>query len=66
MENLIWKKRIPTDDVLKRMKVQVASKCYCSKEGQEETIAHLLLTAPIATKLWEHFATCAVLNIEGL
>lgn len=25
----VWRQRIPTDDVLKRIRVHVVSKCYC-------------------------------------
>ncbi|KAH0661911.1 hypothetical protein KY284_026842 [Solanum tuberosum] len=62
----VWRKRIPTDDVLKKMKVNMVSKCYCCDVGEEETIHHLFLTAPIAQQLWNHFASCAGINIEGL
>ncbi|KAK6802403.1 hypothetical protein RDI58_000183 [Solanum bulbocastanum] len=47
----IWDKRITNDDNLKRMRVQVVSKCYCCEKGEIETMSHLLLTAPIAQKL---------------
>ncbi|KAH0701736.1 hypothetical protein KY290_016740 [Solanum tuberosum] len=62
----IWRQRIPTDDVLKRMRVHVVLKCYCCNEGKEETMQHLFLTAPIAQKLWKHFASCAGISIEGV
>uniref|UniRef100_M1BXK5 RNase H family protein n=1 Tax=Solanum tuberosum TaxID=4113 RepID=M1BXK5_SOLTU len=62
----VWRKRIPTDDVLKKMKINMVSKCYCCNVGEEETIQHLFLTAPIAQQLWNHFASCAGINIEGL
>ncbi|XP_049388499.1 uncharacterized protein LOC125852859 [Solanum stenotomum] len=62
----VWRKRIPTDDVIKKMKVYMASKCYCCNVGEEETIQHIFLTALIAQKLWNHFASCAGINIEGL
>ncbi|KAK4736469.1 hypothetical protein R3W88_000166 [Solanum pinnatisectum] len=45
-----------TDDNLKRMRVQVASKCYCCEKGEIETMSHLLLT----------FASCVGININGL
>ncbi|KAK4721618.1 hypothetical protein R3W88_011851 [Solanum pinnatisectum] len=62
----VWKRRIATDDNLKRMRLQVVSKCYCCEHGEMETMTHLLLTAPIAQRLWKQFASCAGLNIEGM
>ncbi|KAH0696182.1 hypothetical protein KY289_013664 [Solanum tuberosum] len=62
----VWRQRIPTDDVLKRMRVNVVSKCHCCNVGEEETIQHLFLTAPIAQKLWKHFALCAGISLEGV
>ncbi|KAK6780202.1 hypothetical protein RDI58_022386 [Solanum bulbocastanum] len=62
----VWKKRIATDDNLKRMRMQIASKCYCCENGEMETMTHLFLTTPITQKLWRRFASCAGLNIEVL
>lgn len=62
----VWKEKIITDDNLKRMKMQIASKCYCCEEGEMETMKHLLLTIPIAQRLWKQFASCAGFNIDGL
>lgn len=61
-----WKRRIATDDNLKRMRIQQVSRCWCCEEGKQETVSHLFLTAPIATKLWKLFATCAGINIDGM
>lgn len=50
----VWRvinKCIATDDNLQRMRVPLASKCYCCDKGGIETMIHLLLTAPIAQKL---------------
>ncbi|KAH0636347.1 hypothetical protein KY285_036099 [Solanum tuberosum] len=44
----IWKKRIATDGNLIRMRVKIASKCYCCEKGEMETMIHLFLTTPIA------------------
>ncbi|KAH0679660.1 hypothetical protein KY284_020745 [Solanum tuberosum] len=62
----VWRRRITTDDNLKRMRLQVVSKCYCCEEGQMETMSHLLLTAPIAQKLWKQFASCVGISIYGV
>ncbi|KAH0761002.1 hypothetical protein KY290_017075 [Solanum tuberosum] len=62
----VWRRRIATDDNLKRIKIHVASKCYYCNKGELETMSHLFLTAPIAQKLWKQFATCVGININGL
>lgn len=41
----VWKRRIATDDNLKRMKIQVVSRCYCCEDKEMETMSHLTLTA---------------------
>ncbi|KAH0698803.1 hypothetical protein KY284_013018 [Solanum tuberosum] len=50
----VWKKRIATDDNLKKMRMQIVSKCYCCEKGEMETMTHLILTAPIAQRWWEY------------
>lgn len=62
----VWRGKIATDDNLKKMKIPIVSKCYCCEKGEMETMKHLLLTAPIAQKLWKQFASCAGININGL
>ncbi|KAH0650294.1 hypothetical protein KY284_030206 [Solanum tuberosum] len=59
-----WKKRIATEDNLKKMRISIASRCYCCESHDQESIAHLFLTAPIAQKLWKQFASCAGVQIE--
>lgn len=61
----IFKRRIPTDDVLKTIGISIASRCACCNIGVEETLHHLFLTAPIAQMLWRHFATCAGIRVAG-
>lgn len=36
----VFKERIPTDDILKRMKISVVSRCYCCDEGRGEIVEH--------------------------
>lgn len=61
-----WKRRIATDDNLKRMKMYVVSRCWCCDMRKEETMEHLFLTAPIAEKLWRQFAVFADIHIEDM
>lgn len=60
----LWRKRTATDDNLKRMRIQIVSKCNCYEGRFMETMNHLLLTTPIAQQLWRHFASYAGINIE--
>ncbi|KAK6789632.1 hypothetical protein RDI58_013432 [Solanum bulbocastanum] len=62
----VWKRRIATDDNLKKMKINIVSRCWCCQNKKEETMTHLFLTAPIANKLWRHFVDCAGIKMEGM
>lgn len=42
----VWKRRIATDDNLKKMKINIVSRCWCCGWKEEETMSHLFLTAP--------------------
>ncbi|KAH0669679.1 hypothetical protein KY289_024172 [Solanum tuberosum] len=48
------------------MKISIVSRCWCCEEKAEETMANLFLTAPIATKLWRHFAIFTGIDIEDM
>lgn len=54
-----WMARIPTDDIIQKMGINMVSKCWCCTEHQRETINHIFLTAPIAQKVWRLFSNCA-------
>ncbi|KAK4716506.1 hypothetical protein R3W88_014844 [Solanum pinnatisectum] len=60
-----WKGIIPTEYNLKKMRISMASRCYCCNSYEQETIHYLFLRAPIATKLWKQFASCVGIKIEG-
>lgn len=62
----VWKRRLPTDDNLQRMHINVVSKCYCCEEHKQETMAHLFLTSSTTQKLWKFFASCAGFTMDGL
>ncbi|KAH0761396.1 hypothetical protein KY290_017469 [Solanum tuberosum] len=55
----VWRRRISTDDNLKRMKITSVSRCHSCDTYEEETMCHLLLTSPTANKLWKQFAIFA-------
>lgn len=60
----IFKRIIPTDDILKNMKIPIVSKYGCCEDGIEESLYHLFLIAPIAQKLWRHFVVCVGFKVE--
>ncbi|XP_059285936.1 uncharacterized protein LOC132039479 [Lycium ferocissimum] len=62
----VWKGRISTDDILKRMMINIPSRCWCCEEHKEETVVHLFLTSSIAVKLWKFFASCAGIPTDGV
>ncbi|KAK4730438.1 hypothetical protein R3W88_023426 [Solanum pinnatisectum] len=62
----VWKMKIPTDDNLEKMKIQVVSRSWCCDEKKEETTSHIFLTASLANKLWRQFANFAGLRMKGM
>lgn len=61
----IWKGRIATEDILRKMRISLASRCYCCENFSQETMSHLFLTSLLAQKLWRLFATCAGISMKG-
>ncbi|XP_060182254.1 uncharacterized protein LOC132611915 [Lycium barbarum] len=61
----VWKRCITTDDKLKRMHINIVSRCWCCQEHKQETMSHFFLTSPITFKLWKQFAFYVGFNIEG-
>ncbi|KAH0669175.1 hypothetical protein KY289_023668 [Solanum tuberosum] len=62
----VWRRRIATDDNLKRININIVSRCWCCEQFEEETMSHLFLTSSIANRLWKQFAIFAGLNIKGM
>ncbi|XP_015159786.1 uncharacterized protein [Solanum tuberosum] len=62
----VWKRKIATDDNLKKMRINIASRCWCCDRKEKETMTHLFLIAPIANMLWRYFSLFAGINIEGM
>ncbi|XP_060211804.1 uncharacterized protein LOC132639369 [Lycium barbarum] len=61
-----WKFKVPLDDVLKRMNINLASRCWCCSNPKEETIQHLFARSFSANRTWSFFSSLAGINIEGL
>lgn len=60
----LWKDKLPTDDKLMRMGMNVASRCYCCRIPQQETLQHLFLTGSFATEVWNIFRKAAGLQMN--
>ncbi|XP_059290876.1 uncharacterized protein LOC132044416 [Lycium ferocissimum] len=55
----LWKFKLPTDDILQRMRIPIVSRCYCCVNPQQETIQHLFLTGSFASEVWKVFKNAA-------
>ncbi|KAH0655771.1 hypothetical protein KY285_030653 [Solanum tuberosum] len=62
----VWKRRISTNDNLKRMKLKIASGYHCCEEYKQETMEHLFQTSPTAQRLWKKFVSCAGTELNGV
>ena len=63
---MVLKKRISTDDNLKILMLQIASRFHCFEDYKQEWTEHVFLTSPIAHKLWKNFAFCAGIELDGV
>ncbi|XP_060195442.1 uncharacterized protein LOC132624727 [Lycium barbarum] len=61
-----WKYKIPTDDVLKKMNINLVSKCWCCISPREETMHHLFLTSDTSKRTWSFFCNAAGISMEGM
>lgn len=61
----VMKRKISSDDNLRRMHIHIVSKCFCCDTSECESMEHLFQTAPIAKKLWRQFALCAGICLDG-
>nr|XP_016440692.1 PREDICTED: uncharacterized protein LOC107766425 [Nicotiana tabacum] len=46
----LWRQKIVTDDMWKRQGKMVMSRCWCCQQSQEESIEHMFVTSPTASK----------------
>ncbi|XP_075092121.1 uncharacterized protein LOC142172413 [Nicotiana tabacum] len=47
----LWRQKIATDDRWRRQGQMVMSRCWCCQQPQEESIEHIFVTSPTASKL---------------
>nr|XP_016488084.1 PREDICTED: uncharacterized protein LOC107808114 [Nicotiana tabacum] len=51
----LWRKKIATDDIWRRQGKMVMPRHWCCQQPQEESIEHIFITSPTASKLWNLF-----------
>ncbi|XP_071940464.1 uncharacterized protein [Coffea arabica] len=57
------KGRLPLDDVVRGLGVQVASKCFCCTAAAGETLEHVFSTGQITTAAWAYFQNiCGIVH----
>ncbi|XP_060182870.1 uncharacterized protein LOC132612794 [Lycium barbarum] len=53
---ILWKFKITVDDVLKKMNINIVSRCRCClNPHQEETVQHLFLIGEFAAETWQYY-----------
>ncbi|XP_071923069.1 uncharacterized protein [Coffea arabica] len=56
--------KLPLTDVLRRVGVQLASKCLCCQEGAIETLEHVFAEGQVAKGVWSYFGRiCGVTQL---
>ncbi|XP_059292200.1 uncharacterized protein LOC132045634 [Lycium ferocissimum] len=54
----IWFWKLPIDEVLMRMRINIASRCWCCLD-QQETMDHVFVTGPFAKSIWRYVSAAA-------
>ncbi|XP_019256289.1 PREDICTED: uncharacterized protein LOC109234676 [Nicotiana attenuata] len=62
----LWRKKIATDDIWRRQGQMVMSRCWCCQQPQEESIEHILITSPTASKVWNLFMGVAGITVPPI
>ncbi|KAK4721460.1 hypothetical protein R3W88_011693 [Solanum pinnatisectum] len=52
----MWKFRVPVDEVVQSMGINLVSRCWYCIQPKSETVSHLFLTSYTDAKLWRLFA----------
>ncbi|KAH0671252.1 hypothetical protein KY285_023647 [Solanum tuberosum] len=59
----LWKYKIPMDEVLKTLKINLVSRCRCCEKAQEETMVHLFINGEFARSIWKYYANA--IGLQG-
>lgn len=63
---LLWKFKIPVDDIIRRLGIKGPSQCRCCDRSQHETLSHVFLKSYSGNSTWSYLCSFTGLNIEGL
>ncbi|XP_060216649.1 uncharacterized protein LOC132644109 [Lycium barbarum] len=55
----LWKFKLPVDEVLETIGINIVSRCYCCIEPRQEILDHLFLKGDFATTVWNWFSSAA-------
>nr|XP_016479791.1 PREDICTED: uncharacterized protein LOC107801042 [Nicotiana tabacum] len=55
----LWRGKVPTDDLWRRNGHLTVSKFWCCLPPQEETLQHIFLASPTASRVWKVFLQAA-------
>ncbi|XP_075087578.1 uncharacterized protein LOC142169594 [Nicotiana tabacum] len=60
----LWRQKIATDDMWRRQGKMVMSRYWCCQQPQEESIEHIFVTSPTASKVWNVFMGAAGITVQ--
>ncbi|XP_075102917.1 uncharacterized protein LOC142177605 [Nicotiana tabacum] len=60
----LWRQKIATDDMWRRQGQMVMSRFLCCQQPQEESIEHIFVTSPTASKVWNLFMGAAGIYVQ--
>ncbi|XP_060170520.1 uncharacterized protein LOC132601457 [Lycium barbarum] len=58
-EIMLWKFKLPVDEVLATIGINIVSRCCCCIERRHETIDHMFLIGDFAKTVWNWFSSAA-------
>nr|XP_009596356.1 uncharacterized protein LOC104092452 [Nicotiana tomentosiformis] len=59
----LWRPKLANDDMWRRQGQMVMSRYWCCQHPQEETLEHIFLTSPTASKVWNLFIGAAGIDV---
>ncbi|XP_075074578.1 uncharacterized protein LOC142162156 [Nicotiana tabacum] len=62
----LWKRKLPLDDTIRRMRYSMPPKCWCCAVPNEKTLNHVFYHLYTASRVWSYFFSYAGLSLEGL
>ncbi|XP_075084826.1 uncharacterized protein LOC107774618 [Nicotiana tabacum] len=60
----LWRQKIAIDDMWRKQGQMVMSRCWCCQQPQEESIEHIFVTSPTASKVWNLFIGAAGITMQ--